>query len=372
MVSADYLARALVLHRSLVTFEPDLRLHVCCLDDLTLRVLSETCPPGVRAFALAELEAFDPALPEVRPRRTAWEYAMTLKPSLCRLVLERALDAGVIGYADADLMFFGDPSALLDELGDGSALLVPHRYPPEREWMARAWGVHNAGTILLRRTAEADQALGWWRERCLDWCHRAPEDGRWADQKYLDDWPRRYPGVRVLAHPGGGLAPWNGARHELRTSDGAVLVDRRPLVFYHHQGLRLHRGVASLRRVGLLSERYRLSPGRPPVVWRLEGKHSITAAEERLVWAPYLRALAQATADVRRVDPAVPTGFGESLEVAGLRRLGRRMARRAVRAARRARRCLRRRSKRARRMLRRAVRLARRSAGGGPYGERPE
>ena len=229
----------------------------------------------------------------------------------------------------------------------------------EREWMAQAWGRFNAGTILLRGSAEADEALSWWRDRCLEWCHRVPEAGRWADQRYLDEWPRRWPGVGVVSHPGAGLAPWNGYHHELSCTDGAVLVDGRPLVFYHHQGLRLHRGPATLRRLGLLSTRYRLLPGRPSLVWRLEGKHSITPAEERLVWAPYLRALQRATAELRRVDPAVPKGFSESLEVAALRRLVRSLARRsrrnARRSARRVRKTLRRRSKRARRAFRNAV-----------------
>lgn len=363
MVSADYLARALVLYRSLGAVERDLCLRVCCLDETTHSVLSRMELPGVTAFALDELEAFDPALREVRPRRTAWEYAMTLKPSLCQYTFVQAGESEAIAYADADLMFFGDPVALVDELGEGSALLVPHRYPLEREWMARAWGRYNAGTILLRRTAETEEALRWWRDRCLEWCHRTPENGRWADQQYLDEWPHRYPGVRVLHHPGGGLAPWNGSRRELTCGDGTLLVDGRPLVFYHHQGVRLHRGTAALRRLGLLSARYRLCRGRPSLVWRLEGKHSITPTEERLVWTPYLRALTRATTELRAVDPAVPAGFSESLEAAALRRAGRRLARRSTRtvrrSARRARRGIRRRSKRARRVLRAAVRLAR-------------
>jgi len=359
MVSSDYLARALVLYRSLAAVEHGTHLRVCCLDELTHSVLSRMELPGLTPFGIEELEAFDPELREVRSRRTPWEYAMTLKPSLCRYAFEQSRGAGALAYGDADLMFFGDSMALVEELGEGSMLLVPHRYPPEREWMAELWGRYNAGTIVLRRTAETEEALRWWRHRCLEWCHRRPEDGRWADQRYLDEWPRRYPGMRVLHHPGGGLAPWNGYRHELTRVDGTLLVDGRPLIFYHHQGLRLHRGTAALRRVGLLRARYRLSKGRPSVVWRIEGKHSVTPSEERLVWTPYLRALTRATADLRRVDPAVPAGVGESLEAADLRRLARRSARAVGRSARRAGKGLRRRSKPARSMLRAVARLLR-------------
>jgi len=359
MVSAGYLARALVLYRSLARFHEGLQLRVCCLDELSYSLLSGMALPGVAAFPVEELEAFDPALVEVRPRRTPWEYAMTLKPSLCLHELERAGRDEGVAYLDADIMFFSDPEALFEEIGRDSILLVPHRYPPENDWMARAWGRYNAGTIVLRPGIDTLDALRWWRERCLEWCHRRPEEGRWADQKYLDEWPRRFSGVHVLEHPGGGLAPWNTFRHELANRDGAgLLVDGRPLVFYHYQGLRLYRGTATLRRLGLLSGRYLLVRDRPSLVWNTEGAHSITAREAELLWHPYLRALARTVVELRGVDPSFGFDYAESLEVAALRRRARRLSRVLRRGARRGRRLLRRRTKRARRLLRRARRAA--------------
>ena len=80
--------------------------------------------------------------------------------------------------------------------------------------------------------------MNWWRERCLEWCHDRVEDGRFADQKYLDDWPTRFRSVVVLQHKGAGLAPWNVSGSELRDEAGNVLVDNQPLIFYHFHHLR--------------------------------------------------------------------------------------------------------------------------------------
>jgi hypothetical protein len=66
------------------------------------------------------------------------------------------------------------------------------------------------------------------------------EDGKFGDQKYLDAWPARFPGrVRVIRHPGAGLAPWNFMGHRIELDGPVPRVDGEPLVFYHFHGLKL-------------------------------------------------------------------------------------------------------------------------------------
>ena len=75
------------------------------------------------------------------------------------------------------------------------------------------------------------KALNWWRQACIEWCYNRVEDGKFGDQKYLDDWPVRFEGVHVLQHLGGGVAPWNVQQYDL--SD-----PRFEVVFYHFHGLK--------------------------------------------------------------------------------------------------------------------------------------
>lgn len=82
----------------------------------------------------------------------------------------------------------------------------------------------------------------WWEERCIEWCFARFEDGRYGDQKYLDDWPERFgPLVHVLQDKELALAPWSSVRFPYANA-----------VFYHFHGLRI------LSRKKLLIGRYLL------------------------------------------------------------------------------------------------------------------
>jgi len=256
-------------------------------------------------LSLSELEAHDRALAAVKATRTAVEYYWTATPAICAYALERDDEIAAITYLDADLEFFADPRELFAEAGESSVTIVPHRYAPEWQHLEAESGTFNVEFMTFRRDPRGLEALGWWRERCLEWCYARYEDGKMGDQMYLDDWPERFHGVHVLEHPGGGLAPWNASSHDLAVSNGGVTVDGRPLVFYHYHSLRLYRGITALRRAGLFRS-CRYTKGRTPLVW---SSYPLTPAELELLWDPYVRAVGDAIADVRALEPAYDDGF---------------------------------------------------------------
>src|SRR5262249_5291447 len=166
-------------------------------------------------IGLDDLEEHDPGLLDVKPSRSRTEYYWTATPAVCSYALKTEPGLESITYLDADLMFFADPAPAFEELADGSILIVPHRYAPEHRIWEEPCGIYNVQFVTFRRDANGLAALDWWRERCLEWCYNRYEDGRFGDQKYLDDWPTRFGGVRVLEHLGGGLAPWNVGQYRL-------------------------------------------------------------------------------------------------------------------------------------------------------------
>src|SRR5207237_5145326 len=109
--------------------------------------------------------------------------------------------------------------------------------PPSRKHEAKS-GIYTVGWVSFRRDADGLACLRWWRERCLEWCRDRHEDGRFADQKYLDDWPTRFEGVRVLQHKGANLAPWNLSNVTVQIREGRIQADEEPLLFFHFHGLK--------------------------------------------------------------------------------------------------------------------------------------
>ena len=234
----NYLPRGLALYTSLKRHcRNPFVLWVLCMDDETYQVLAHMALSEVRPVSLAEFESGDDELVAAKSTRSKVEYYFTCTPSLPLWVLNNHPEVDLITYLDADLYFFADPMPIFEEMGTDSILAIEHRFPPHQR-RKEVCGVFNVGFLSFRRNDEGLGCLRWWRDRCIEWCYDRVEETRFADQKYLDQWPRLFLSLTVLQHRGAGLAPWNLANYEIRCSDGQVTVDGEPLIFYHFHGLK--------------------------------------------------------------------------------------------------------------------------------------
>lgn len=230
----NYLLKGLALISSLHAHEPDpFRLYVVCLDELTQELLNRLAIKQVVTVPLADIEAGDSGLASAKQNRSQVEYYWTLTPSVIACLLKRFPLIDVITYLDADLYFFSSTAPIYAALGDSSILIHEHRFSPQLAFLAR-YGTYNVGLLCFRNNADGLEALSWWRDRCLEWCYQRVEDGKFGDQLYLEDWPARFTGVRVLDHVGGGVAPWNHGNYRFSCdASGRPLVDGNPVIFYH-------------------------------------------------------------------------------------------------------------------------------------------
>ncbi len=281
-----YLPRGLALYQSLCRHAGEFFLHVLCLDTHTSRVLSALALPHIQIIHLDDFLDDDAKLRRAHATRLALDFYFTCTASLPIYLLARHQNIDAISYLDADLYFFSSPEPIFEALGGALIMAIEHRFPDPRQ--AILAGRFNVAMQYFRRSDEANQCLQRWREQCLDWCHDRLEEGRFGDQKYLDEWPSLYPGLHILQHPGANLAPWNLARHQLSwasTPGNDLLVDGKPLIFFHFH--RTRRIFAKLYDPTLAEFKVTSSP------------------LIRAIFRPYARALEQAENSVFELLPEV-------------------------------------------------------------------
>jgi hypothetical protein len=233
----NFLAKGLTLYASLEKYARPFTLWVLCFDDITYKELAAIDNPALIPVRMAELEKFDPALPVAKENRSLVEYYFTCSPAWPLYLLKNHPEIDIITYLDSDLWFFANPEPLFSELGEKSILIIEHRFP-EKQSQLEEYGKYNVGILSFRNDINGRACLEWWRERCLEWCYDRLEDGKYADQKYLDDWPARFKQVAVLQHKGINLAPWNWMNYTITPKENGFLVDTEPLICYHFHRLK--------------------------------------------------------------------------------------------------------------------------------------
>jgi hypothetical protein len=238
LFDAGYLSRGLVMIESLLKASPHARIYVFAFDDLTFNTLNDLSILNVVPISLKEFE--DAELLRIKSSRSRGEYCWTSTPSTILYCIEK-FNLQVCTYVDADLYFFSSPLTLIEEMGEASVLITPHWYTPRYD-QTQTSGIYCVQFLTIKNTPEGMAVVRWWRERCIEWCYAKIEDGKFGDQKYLDDWTSSFEGVHVLENRGGGMAPWNIQQY--RSKEGKIWVQRKKpgeflAIFYHFHALHL-------------------------------------------------------------------------------------------------------------------------------------
>lgn len=227
LFDSNYLPIGASLHQSLMQHARPFHLWIVCMDSLVLEQLAKLNLPHVTLLPLSEVET--QALLDIKSGRSRGEYCWTLTPFTPRFVFDRDSSVQRVTYVDADVYFFDDPALLLEEfdLSGKDVLITPHTYAPEYDQSATS-GVFCVQFMSFRRTEGGLAVMHWWQERCLEWCFARLEEGKFGDQKYLDDWPQRFSSqVHVLHQVEKTLAPWN-VRQFLERGVG------KPVLYHFH------------------------------------------------------------------------------------------------------------------------------------------
>jgi len=243
LFDSNYLSRGHAMYESLKKHCDNFHIYVFAFDDKTHDVLTQLNLKHITVITLKEFE--NEKLLAVKAKRTIAEYCWTCTSSTILYVFNN-FKVDNCTYIDADLFFYSSPKALFDEIGDKSVLITEHRFTPRYDRSDIA-GIYCVQFITFKKNELGLKVLNWWVNACLEWCYDRYEDGKFGDQKYLDDWTTKFDGVHVLKHLGGGMAPWNVQQCKLisRDKDDIKMLNRKDsssfnVVFYHYHYVRFY------------------------------------------------------------------------------------------------------------------------------------
>ncbi len=283
LFDSHYLSRGLALYESLSRHCQEFHLYIFAFDEVTEKVLRKMTLRNATIISLKEFE--DSELLKIKSSRTKREYCWTSTPSVILYVLER-YNVSFCTYLDADLYFFNSPRAIFEEMGNNSILITEHRYTKKYDQTAVS-GKYCVQYVTFRNNEQGLKVLRWWRNACLDWCYARVEDGKFGDQKYLDNWTTRFKGVHELQNPGGGTAPWNVQQYKTFVKKGEVFGREKttgrifPIVFFHFHYLRFFNdGTLTL------------------------GDYQLNNAVRHYIYYPYVRHLEKIKREIAEIDPS--------------------------------------------------------------------
>lgn len=225
----NYLLQGLALFRSLESnCNSDITLYALCLDDVAYDLIAKIGETNLIPVSLANIETDE--CRAVKQKVTRGQYCAIWQPLLCLHILD-SHSVDQVTYVDADILFFNDPELLFLELGDCSASVVSHRFPPGRDQSAIS-GKYCVQFNTFRDTEASRNVLHYWKECCFEYSSQRPT--YYPGQLSLNNWAEKFDGVREIQHIGAGVAPWNVQQYEINEANGEVMVNGVPLVFYHY------------------------------------------------------------------------------------------------------------------------------------------
>ena len=233
----EYCMKIMAFYESLVKNSNNFNLWVCCTDAITYKFLNEKNLKNMHLIRVEEIE--DDQLRAVKQERMINEYCWTLKSFVIEYILKNN-DVEQVLYCDGDIYFFSNPDSIFNEWGFASIFLTPQR---DLDWVEQKYGKYQAGIVGFRKDETGLAAVQWWKDRCIEWCSVVESNGRFGDQKYLDQLPIMYENVQISSNLGVNAAPWNiiyNNNFKISLQGDKVFINNDPLVAYHFSCLTIY------------------------------------------------------------------------------------------------------------------------------------
>ncbi len=231
LFNKNYLIRGLLLYESLKKHVSNFKLYIITFDKYTYNFLIKK---KFKEIVPIKLESFeDKNLLKAKKNRTLTEYFWTCSGSTILYLLKNKKLKDCI-YLDADIYFFSNPEDVIRSIKKNeTCIITKHNYSKIYD-QSKNNGIFCVQFMYFKNNKTSKKILINWRRQCLDWCFNRVEDGKFGDQKYLDEWPKLYKNkVHISNKKGAGLAPWNVNDYEI--------IKKKNLVAYNHKNNTLNK-----------------------------------------------------------------------------------------------------------------------------------
>jgi hypothetical protein len=244
--SGAYCYQGIVLYNSIKMLDEAFTLFFVCLDNSAYEILSRLELVNLKVIKVEEIEDYFPELKLVKRDRAVNEYAWTIKSSEILYIFENYQEVDRIIWLDGDTQMLSDPFDIFEEWSNHSIILTEQYYTDHHESLIKTYGRFQAGFIGFMKDIEGIHCLKWWQRKCIDWCYFKTEEGRWADQKYLDQIPELYENICVVKSLGINMTPFTLYRLNFEQQkyfglkDNKLFINNIKLVLFHYYGFRYY------------------------------------------------------------------------------------------------------------------------------------
>ena len=237
--SKEFLIQGAVAIESFIESHDESSGLVVCLDDTSKNfLLSKGYPPRISVVELSEIPAISNIYRDFQETRSYAESIISIKPHLIEFYLDQLQPEDYLIYFDADIFFFTSMLSL-EQFSTGFEVLLSKHLFPRSMVESVKFGKFNGGMIVFKQSVKSREILVRWKNQCSEWCKLELSGGKFADQKYLDDFSD-FDGVAALSHPGVN----NGQYYFIETrtfrfskSLKRVVVDGFPILSFHFHGI---------------------------------------------------------------------------------------------------------------------------------------
>jgi lipopolysaccharide biosynthesis glycosyltransferase len=240
-IITNYLPKARILARSVKEHNPDSKFYVV-LSDKVPEDFDLNKEPFDGVVRIEELNLPTDNLLQWIFMHTVTELCTAVKGQVFLNLLDNGAEKVI--YLDPDIVVLDSLNELNELLDTQHIILTPHQTEPEdsldaiidNEICSLKHGVYNLGFLAVRNTDEAKRFVQWWRDRLLLFCYSNIPGGIFTDQRWIDLAPAFFDGVYIEKDKRYNIATWNLTNRKVYSSNGRLMIDGRPVVFYHFSG----------------------------------------------------------------------------------------------------------------------------------------